>query len=399
MKCKNCGSERIRKNGKNKSGQPRYRCSQCHKEVKPNFDADMLQENVRLSKKNQKLSDKQRIENNSWRKNVRIENSIEEYVKALSKEIKKLQFEHVDEISFIESDKELIVQLSDLHLNELVQKTYSNDNAYDFRIASKRLYKFATRILEYVNTHNVGKISVILTGDLLNSDRRTDELLAMATNRAKATLLGVKLISQFISLLSNYANVDVISVSGNESRIREEHTSHTALASDNFDYMIYEIMNMLFENNKRVTFVFGDGFEYIHEVNGVNVLAVHGDKLGKMTGADFSKLISKWAKNGVIINFIICGHLHEAMITDTTARSSSLVGGNDYSNYGLNLYSRASQNMHFVYEDGSIESIKVDLQNVDENSPMFDIEEALVAYNAKSHTKLNKTVELVRVRS
>lgn len=394
MICDQCGSEHVHKNGFDREGRQRFRCAQCRAVVHCDVEnADIIKKNVRLAKDKQKLMDQRRIDNASFRKYAQVENAVSEYVKEIRDWIKKVEFPYVKRLKNVGSKKEMVIQLSDLHFNELVEIF---GNTYDFRIASKRLYKFASRIIEYIHTHKITKVHIVMTGDLLNSDRRTDELLSNATNRAKATILSSKLLSQFISLLSNYSNINVLSISGNESRINAEHTFIDSLATDNFDFMIYEIMKLLFRRNKRVKFIHGGTYEHVYTINGTNFLLIHGDTLGKMTNTDLSKTITKWAKKGVIIHFVLCGHLHEAMITDTMARSSSLVGGNDYSDHGLGLYSRSSQNLHLVYKDGSIDSIKIDLQNIIDSDPMFDIDDDLAAYNAKSVTKLNKHEKIIR---
>ena len=51
---------------------------------------------------------------------------------------------------------------------------------------------------KYFKTANITNIVVAMTGDMMNSDRRLDELLNQATNRAKATFLGVDILQQAI---------------------------------------------------------------------------------------------------------------------------------------------------------------------------------------------------------
>ena len=51
------------------------------------------------------------------------------------------------------------------------------------------------------------------------------------------------------------------------------------------------------------------------------------------------------------------------------------------------LTSRASQNLHIQYEDGNIDSVKVDLQNFD-GYEGYPIQKQLEEYNAKSASKM-----------
>jgi hypothetical protein len=82
---------------------------------------------------------------------------------------------------------------------------------------------------------------------------------------------------------------------------------------------------------------------------------------------------------------MIFGHVHSARIGDGYARSSSLVGSNDYAEKALNLSGRASQNCYIFYDDGNRDGIKIDLQNT--KGVGYNIDKSLEAYNAKSAKK------------
>jgi len=386
------------RNGKRGGMVQRYKCAECGSQNEPIIvaklgdDEEVLKENIILAKQKQKLQDKSRVERKSFRELARIENAVEEYVKKLRDIIGKKSFPK-KVAHKISSPSTMIIHLSDLHFNEMVNIV---GNSYDFQIASKRLYKFADKTLQYAKVHNIKQAHIVITGDLLNSDRRLDEILTMSTNRAKATFLATKLIAQFINMLNDHLNLKVISVTGNESRIREEYTFIDELATDNFDFMIYEILKLLYQHNKSVEFISGDCFEYIFSINNATFLLCHGDKLGKMQSTDISKTFAKWSRKGVIIDMILCGHLHETKITDSLGRCGSLVGNNAYADQRLNLYGRASQNLYIVYADSTVDSVRVDLQKVDTKSKMFEIDHDMEAYNAKSLTKTKNNVVIFK---
>jgi len=392
--CSVCGSGKIKKNGFQR-GKQRYKCTDCGSQSTPidseNY-TEIVGENVRLAKRAQKFQDKNRIENKSFREYARSENAVIEFVS----ELRDIVLDNA--ISFNASELPNyptypngavgVIHLSDLHFNELVDVI---GNTYDFTIASKRLSMYAEKVLTSIKGKELSHMYVVFTGDLLNSDRRLDELLSMATNRAMATFLAVKLLSQFIMHIATQSgiHIKVLSVTGNESRIREEYTQLDSMATDNFDFMIYEMIKLYLTNAEPyVEFLSGNTFEYILNIHDKNILVVHGHRLGKMNHTDLSKAISKWAKKGILINAIMCGHLHEANITDTLLRNGSLVGNNAYSDVGLNLHSHASQNFYIINPDGTIDASKFDLQYVDNYVNMYDISKELDAYNAKSINKI-----------
>ena len=340
-------------------------------------DKDIIETNVRLAKQKQRHQDLNRIYNKSFREHARVENAVEEYNLQLVKLLKENQFKTVTKDIKIDTKGAMIVH-ADTHFNELVDL---DCNKYDFEVASKRLQKFAHHVKRYAEFYNVNNILVAITGDLMNSDRRLDEKLAMSSNRAKATFLGVHLLKHFIVDIGRNKNVSVACVTGNESRVAQELGWVDIVASDNYDFTIFEILKLLLPD---VEFISGNPNELVIKVAGQNVLMMHGHQLGKMDSTRIAKVISKFSRKNIDINFMICGHLHEACISDFWARSSSLVGANAYSENALNLSSRASQNIYILTEDGR-HDIRIDLQDSDFEG--YDISLELASYNAKSVSK------------
>ena len=352
-------------------------------------DKEIVAYNIKLAKQKQRAQDLNRIANKSFRESARVENALVEYNKELisllrSESLKTTVKKHKDT-----TKAALVVQIADTHFNELVDL---DSNKYDFQIASKRLEKFAHNIKRYARFYGVKNILIAITGDLINSDRRLDEKLSMSTNRAKATFLGVHLLKHFIMDLNTVANIQVCCVTGNESRVNEELGWVDIVASDNYDFTIFEILNLLLPD---IHFIKGGALEVVVEINGQNLLVIHGHQLGKMTSNDVGKVISKYTSKGIIINMIICGHLHETMIRDNICRSASLVGSNAYSENALNLSGTAAQNIYIFTNDGR-HDVRIDLQETD----LWDgypINEELSAYNAKSIGKTYKKQTIFKI--
>jgi len=344
-------------------------------------DKEIIQHNILLQKRSQKQADLNRIKNKAFREHSRLENALVEYNKALIDLIKAESLKTTIKQHTSKGKQAIIVQIADTHFNELVDL---KNNKYDFEVASKRLQKFAHHIKEYAKFYNVSEIFIAITGDLLNSDRRLDEKLAMSTNRAKATFLGVHLLKHFILDLNSVANISVGCVSGNESRAYELGWVDI-VASDNYDFTIFEMLRLLMPD---INFITSGGLELVVEVNGHNVLLIHGHQLGNMNNDKIAKVMSKYARNGIILDFMMCGHLHETKITDLFARSSSLVGANSYSENALLLSSRAAQNI-YIMKDKERHDIRIDLQHT-KGFNGYPINKELSSYNAKS---LDKTLK------
>ena len=390
--CPNCYHQGMTKQGFSERGRQRYQCKRCRmKTAFPIYDADVevIKENVRLSKQKQKAQDKNRIHNKAFREHARIENAVEEY----SKELKTL-FENnslnCTTTKHRANNKAVgCIQFSDVHFNELVDL---ENNKYDFSVASKRTRYFVNKAKTYFKTANVSNIVFALTGDLMNSDRRLDELLNQATNRAKATFLGVDILQQAILDMAKDFNVTVASVVGNEGRANKEMGWSDVIATDNYDYTIFQCLRYLFRESN-VKFVHGDPSELVINVAGQNLLMMHGHGSfrGKLDTA-VNQIAGRYSLRGIKIDYVIFGHIHSARVGDNFGRSSSMVGANDYSEKALNLNGRASQNCYIFYDNGNRDGIKIDLQNTQNEG--YNIDKSLEAYNAKSHskTKTKKTI-------
>ena len=383
--CPSCYSIGLTKQGFDEYKRQRYGCRSCiSKTVFPIVDADLeiVQENVRLSKQKQKAQDKNRIFNKSFREHARIENAVEEYSKELITLFENNDL-HKTLNKFKVNNKAVgVIQFSDVHFNELVEL---ENNRYDFKVASSRVRYFVDRARMYFKTANITNVVMALTGDLMNSDRRLDELLNQATNRAKATFLGVDILQQAIIDLNQDFNVTVSSVVGNEGRANKEMGWSNVVATDNYDYTIFQCLRYLFRE-KSIKFVHGDPSELVINVAGQNLLMLHGH--GSLRGkldTSVNQIAGRYSLKGIKIDYVIFGHVHSARVGDNFGRSSSMVGANDYSEKALNLNGRASQNCYIFYDNGNRDGIKVDLQNVTEAG--YDIDKSLEAYNAKSSEK------------
>jgi hypothetical protein len=253
-------------------------------------------------------------------------------------------------------------------MNELIYPEEANGNSYDFTIASKRLKKYVTEAKRVYKAFGVEQVLVAFTGDMINSSRRLSEKLAAATSQVRASLLATYVFQQVIIELSQDFTVSVASVVGNESRVfDDDFDTSDVLTSNNWDYLIYNNLKMLFEE-KPVEFI--DAVNNTQQVvtldNGFNALLIHGNFMkGDISDKGIGTMLQSYAYKGVPIHAVLLGHIHSASVGDTVSRSSSLCGGNAYSTNGLSFISRASQNIYIINEDLGYYGMKIDLQNTD----------------------------------
>jgi len=232
---------------------------------------------------------------------------------------------------------------------------------------------------------------------MINSDRRLDEMLNMATNRMKASLLATSLISYFLKDLATVAPLEVLAVTGNESRIHDEWGLTDVMLTDNYDYLIFNMLKAVLKDHPYITFIDSNPQEAVVEINGLKILVTHGTMYKQATQERIQKTFGRYAACGITLDYIIFGHIHFANIGDIFARSGSISGGNTYSEYGLDLVTKASQNLHIIDENGEMDNIRMDLHNVD-GYPGYPINDDIDAYNALGNKKVYKKYTVIVVK-
>lgn len=362
-------------------------------DIEDGLDENIQVENIKLAKKVQRLQDTARLHNKSFRDTIRADNALGEVQDQLLAELKRLNLSKSTKVHKMKvgDDAYGIVHISDVHLNELIDLPH---NKYDWTIAGKRMKKHVDAAKRIFGSYGIKNVLVAYTGDILNSDRRPDEFLGNAGNRAKACLLACDLYQQMLLDLNNDFNLTVAAVSGNESRLPKDVGWIPEVASDNYDFIIYEMLRRLLDS-KGIRFLKNsDPGELVVRLGKQNLLLIHGHGAIENRAPDRSILQLKGrylAHNKTCIDMVIWGHVHSCIVGDSYARSSSMCGSNDYAEKALGLSGRASQNLYVISEANGFDGMKIDLQNT-ENVTGYSIQTQLEEYNTKSADKASKTI-------
>ena len=343
---------------------------------------EVLEELNQEKRKNLKIRDQRNRDNRNWRKSSRDLNAAEAILENLLNTInaygKKLGYKiKLDPLSIKNGGTGVII-ITDTHGNELVDTPY---NKYDFKVFSRRLKKLITFSLAYFKMLGIEKVVILFLGDLMNSDRRPDEKVAMATNRSKALFLISHLFNQAILEVAQYYPVEIYGALGNESRINEDFSFHPFTASDNFDFLILETCRRSLEPlNLDIKFGPIDVVQQTVRIEDQNWLMCHDVNKTTNTPKNSQSVIGKMTLLRDPVEFVVGGHIHSFQCTDFSCRSGSLVGGNDYSTNGIELASKASGTC--IVAKGKERFIQyIDLQEAKEG---YDILEELEYYDVKS---------------
>jgi hypothetical protein len=361
------------------------------------YDKEIVLENVKLSKQKQLAVDKNRIANKSFREDARSENAVAELAtqilaqnKEFGKELSKLKFKKQSHVKGGTG----VIQITDVHANELIDLPH---NRYDFNVMAKRLKAHVTESLAYFEFRGVSKVLMLFTGDLINSDRRLDEIISASTNRAKATVLTIHILKQAICQVREKYPVDIISVLGNESRVNKEMTFSNEALSDNYDFTIVAQLKQIFEfaKIKNVNF---KGYDKVWEVIdfGQQKWGVSHNLSGSVDSQKGAQShIGMFSLQGHKIDYLVGGHIHALNLTEISSRSSSLCGDNAYANNALGLTGRATHNCYVVNGKKRYTQVN-DVQDV-EGVEGYEIVSQLEAYNAKSASKLKEPKLIMQI--
>lgn len=326
-------------------------------------DEELLDKELTVAnQKIQRLQDQLRIVRKINREQNRQMSITDDFVDAVVDILSHKKFGNKHQIIKKESDsnKSMIIQLSDLHLGKVVDLEH---NKFNFGVATRRLLNYVYKIKEYAEAFSINNATIVFTGDIFNLDSHFDSLLTNEDNRANSFVIGLDILSYFLDSLSKHINLSCIGVVGNESRIRtsEYQSNNDRIASNNFDSLLFKILKRTHKNINWIGEC--DKLNDVIKIKDKNIAICHGDKI-KHTKDDVLKFKLRMMEQiNDKIDYVIFGHIHSTLITPTFSRSGSLVGADEYSSNALNISeSRATQNMYIIDKD--ITAIEIKLQDL-----------------------------------
>lgn len=241
-------------------------------------------------------------------------------------------------------DKCGLLLLSDLHIGGVVKR--DDEEIYNTEVAFERMRLLSNSVVQKIRENDLETIYIALLGDLVEGD-------AIYKNQSyrieKAAIEQVqdatKAISEFIKTVAE-EGVQVIA-----GCVRGNHgiTNYKNLEEDNWDNVVYDMLNLVFADDPNVTVQhFAENQAKIRILDR-NILLTHGDKLGEQirtaSGAKtFRGLVGKHKLQDH--DFVLIGHLHtfEIMLDQSKflIRNGALTDTSDYA-LSHNMYNEPTQ--------------------------------------------------------
>lgn len=209
--------------------------------------------------------------------------------------------------SFLASDDEMVVCLSDLHAGIVCDNYW---NQFNTNILRERLHKYLDEIREIQLTHLCKKCYVVLGGDNVSGLIHSNLRLQNNENVIQQLKIASEYIGNFVNELVKmdlFTEIEVRSVAGNHSRLSSNKEDH--LKGEELDELIPFYLNLMFTNVDMVTVYQDSPID-----SSINSFVTSGDKLFYIVHGDkdsVSKVVSDLTLMvGRKPDGIIMGHRH-----------------------------------------------------------------------------------------
>lgn len=236
--------------------------------------------------------------------------SNEELIREFSKEVKKIKSVPQFKIKQQKGKKEetAVLEISDVHLGKKTE-TY---NLEQFVKRMNTLLASVSEVTELVRRNcNVKKLHIFLLGDILDGEEIfPNHQVSLEHHLFHQLIYAEKHFSSFItSLLEIFEEIEVDCVYGNHGR-----KSKSASPKTNFDLIFYKMLEVRFEQIKRVNFNISEDFYNYAEVAGKRFLLVHGHQFVMTSGTPWYSILRAVANwSGSLpkqFDYMTCGHFH-----------------------------------------------------------------------------------------
>ncbi len=295
-----------------------------------------------------------RDERNAWQKqnyrDARIDAKLDLLEEKLSS-IGKVEFEANNPVN-INSDNDLLVILSDLHIGQTFHSAWGK---YDSSIARKRLQEYLNEIIKIKNRHNSENVYVSIQGDLISGSIHKSIAITNRENVIEQIKLASELIASFCCELSSHFNkVFVSNVSGNHSRIdKKDDALHDERLDDLIGWAVSVLLHHI-DNVEMVNRNIDIGIAHLI-IRGKSYISVHGD-YDSFSKNGVANLVLLLGNTPYAVTF---GHMHTCAVDECNGikmiRGGSLAGSGDPYTIEKRLSGKPSQ-MVCVCNDKGVEA-------------------------------------------
>ena len=293
-----------------------------------------------------------RDERNAWNKQNYLEARVAkdlDYLGEKLSQIGKINFSPSPSPK-INSDNDLIVCLSDLHIGATFDNFFGK---YNSDIAKERLDEYLAKTIEIGKRHCSENVYVELLGDQISGGLHPSIKVSDRENVIDQVKLASEYITSFcVELSKHFSKVLVAGISGNHSRLCQK--KEEAIKDERLDDLITWIVKKMTSHLSNIIVLdntIDTGISYVC-VRGNTFLGVHGDS-DFMTDSGISRLVTTI---GEIPYAILGGHRHTPAYKEFNGikyiQSAALCSTGDDYTISKRLKGKANQTVLVCNENG-----------------------------------------------
>ena len=177
----------------------------------------------------------------------------------------------------------VVAPLTDTHIGESVSLEQMGQlNSYDIDIFNRRLYGWATQLLNLVNyRRNIATVDDLIMpmlGDMISGDIHEELARSNIANCMEQMIRGANLISQALMLFApHFKTITVPCVVGNHGRMTRKPPMKDKYMD--WDYLLYQWVASFCKNQSNIKFDIPKSFVNLFSVYDQTILMMHGDSI------------------------------------------------------------------------------------------------------------------------
>ena len=262
-----------------------------------------------------------------------------------------------------------VLLLSDLHTGMVNKSPVTGKVTYDLNKELCELRQLLRGMIRFYqlerSAYSFETLYIFALGDLISNDRIYEgQLYEVACEVGRQILITLNLLSDFTKELSKYfPKIVWVFEYGNHGRTTSRPNSEPA--SNNFEYLLAQLMKERFSPNPRVEVVVPEEYYYTLNIRGHKYLLFHGDHIRGTT----LNTIENAAKQLVLLareepyDVIAIGHFHSCHMFPITPSTSLLVNGcfieeDNFAYKSLRKFSTVNQFMFNVSKKSALHNLQ-----------------------------------------
>ena len=243
-------------------------------------------------------------------KRIQSINDFNDMIDFLSEIREKKIFRKNKKTEIVDSEEAAVLLLSDLHFGEIIKNEYG-EIVFNTEEAETRLEYLFDNVREILIGRSIKTLRILMLGDIVDGDtiyrNHLFRIEKAAIDQVKDAVRAIA--SNMREVLNAGIDIRVDAVRGNHGI-----TNYKNLEEDNWDNVVYDMLDLVFSDEERVEFNHFQTDQAKIPILDRNIVIYHGELMGNQikTASGLKTFRGMCGKHKLKENDIICvGHLHE----------------------------------------------------------------------------------------